>query len=210
VLASVVDRLGELDSWLLLLAVFLLSAGESAIMLDLVVPGEVAMVVAGAVVADTGGPVAATMACAAAGALVGDSISYALGATVGTRAVDRWPWARRRLCPSTRRARRYFEHRGGVVVFVGRWVGALRAVVPFVAEAGRMGYQRFLAWDVPAAITWGVAVVGLGAAFGDDVVDLVEALDWWATVVVAVSVVAWLGFRLARRRAERATAEPSR
>lgn len=209
-LDSVIDRLGELDLWLLLLAVFLLSAGESAIMLDLVVPGEVAMVVAGTVVADSGGPVVAAMACAAAGAIVGDSISYALGATVGTRAVDRWSWARRRLGPSVGRARRYFEHRGGVVVFVGRWVGALRAVVPFVAGAGRMGYRRFLAWDVPAAITWGVTIVGLGAAFGDDVVDVIEELDWWATIVVVLLVVAWLGFRLARRRAERGPADPSR
>ncbi len=88
-LDSVLDRLGELDLWLFLLAVFVLSAAESAIMLDLLVPGEVAMVVAGTVAAGSGGPVAATMACAAAGAVVGDSVSFVLGATVGTRAVQR-------------------------------------------------------------------------------------------------------------------------
>lgn len=209
-LDSVVDRLGELDLWLLLVAVFLLSAGESAIMLDLLVPGEVAMVVAGIVVADSRGSVVAAMACAAAGAIVGDSISYGLGATAGTHAVDRWSWARRRLGPSVGRARRYFEDRGGVVVFVGRWVGALRAVAPFVAGAGRMGYRRFHAWDVPAAITWGVTIVRLGAAFGDAMVDVIERFDWWATLAAVSLIVAWLGFRLARHRAGRGAVDPSR
>ncbi|GIU87570.1 MAG: hypothetical protein KatS3mg009_2085 [Acidimicrobiia bacterium] len=93
-------------------------------------------------------------------------------------------------------------------MFVGRWVGALRAVVPFVAGTGRMRYRRFLAWDVPAAITWGAAVVGLGAAFGDDVVDLIEELDWWATVAVAGAAAAWLAVRAVRSRRAR-TAQPA-
>lgn len=204
-LHSVVDRLGDLDLWLFLLAVFVLSAAESAIMLDLLVPGEVAMVVAGTVAAG-GGPVAATMACAAVGAVVGDSVSFLLGATLGTRAVQRWAWTRRRFGPPVERAERYFARRGGVVVFVARWVGALRAVVPFVAGTGRMRYRRFLAWDVPAAITWGATVVGLGAAFGDDVVDVIEELDWWATVAVAGAAAGWLATRMVRSRRARAAA----
>jgi membrane protein DedA with SNARE-associated domain len=163
------------------------------------------MVIGGSVLAEQDGPVIAGMAVAAAGALVGDSFSFFLGATVGTRIVDEWSFLQRRFGSSIERAQRYFERRGGPLVFAARFVGALRAVVPFVAASSGMSYRRFLAWDAPAALIWGPLTVGLGAAFGDDIALTIDRLDWWVTVAIAAALAGWLLYRWVKhRRAKRA------
>ena len=198
--SSLLERLQDLDVVILLGAMLLLSAGEAALFLDLLVPGEVAMIVGGAVLADQNGPVVAGMACAAVGAVIGDSLSFLLGATVGTRLVERWDFLRRHLGPQIERARKYFERGGGPIVAVARFVGALRAVVPFVAASNGMPYRRFLLWDVPAAIVWGTLMVGLGAAYGDDIARTIDRLDWWMTLAILVAIAGWLLYRRIRNR----------
>lgn len=65
-------------------------------------------------------------------------------------------WLRRqtRLSAARERAASYFERHGSATVLVGRWIGVLRAVVPFAAETAEMPFNRFLKWNALALITW--------------------------------------------------------
>ena len=153
--SQILDRLQELHPAVLLVVMLVLAAGEAALFLDLLVPGEVAMVVGGAVLAGEDGDagrsawIVGGMAAAAVGAVLGDSLSYWLGRTVGTRIIERWDFLQRHLGPQLERARDYFGRGGGPVIAVARFVGPLRAVVPFVAGSSGMDFRRFLQWDVP-------------------------------------------------------------
>ena len=121
----------ELITWagergdLLYLVVFLLVLGESALMLDLFVPGEVGLVLASAAVRSADGSLGLVIAVASAGAVVGDSISYWLGRRFGPELVNRWRFTlvagsdRPSSAPDALRA----PGRHGSVR--GRWVGAL-------------------------------------------------------------------------------------
>jgi membrane-associated protein len=200
VVTSLLERLEDLDVAVLLAAMLFLAAAEAAIVLDLLVPGEVAMVLGGAVLAEQDGPVVLGMLAAALGAAIGDSLSFLFGATVGVRAVERWSWLRRHFGQSIERARRYFDRRGGLVVFVARFIGALRAVVPFVAASSGMRYRRFLLWDLPAAALWGPLMVGLGAAFGDDLAATIDRFDLWLTLAVIGGLAVWVLVRATRHR----------
>jgi membrane protein DedA with SNARE-associated domain len=204
VITWLLDELESLDTVVVLVAMFFLAAGEAAFLLDLIVPGEVAMVVGGAVLEQKNGPIVAGMFMAAAGAVAGDSFSFWLGRVLGTKAVAPGRFMHRHFGDSIERARRYFEHRGGPVVSIARFIGALRAAVPFVAATSGMQYGRFLLWDVPAAIAWACLMVGLGAAFGDDIAATIDRLDWWVTLIVAGALVVWFVVHRvrARRRAE--------
>jgi membrane-associated protein len=204
---SLLDRLSELDGIVLLATMLLFAMGEATFVLDLIVPGEVAMVLGGAVLAEQDTPIVAGMAAAAIGAILGDSLSFLAGATLGTRLVERWSYLQRHAGPSIERAREYFGRRGGIVIVVGRFVGALRAVVPFVAATSGMSYKRFLWFDVPAAIAWGCLTVGLGAAFGRPIARAIDRLDWWTTIALAALIAGWLLFRWwkARRTSRHAT-----
>jgi membrane protein DedA with SNARE-associated domain len=84
-------------------------------------------------------------------------------------------------------------------VFLGRWVGALRAVVPFVAGAAHMPYGRFLAWNVAASIGWVTTVVLLGWTLGNTVAATVDRVGAVVSVLVVVAIVLWV-VRLRRVR----------
>ena len=193
----ILEWAGGLSSWILVPAGFLLAFGETAILLDLLVPGEVGMVIVGAAAARSDYPLAPVMVAGMLGAVVGDSVSYAIGRRWGARVVCRWEFTRRRFEPRMQRAERYFHTHGGWLVFVARFVGAFRAVVPLVVGTTGMPYPRFLAWNVVASVTWAGIAVSLGYHFGDEIARLVDRVGLVVSVVAAAALLAWW---LVRRR----------
>ena len=179
-------------------AAFFLAFAECALFLDLVVPGEAGMVVAGAAAARADVPLPSMIAAAAAGAILGDSVSYAIGRRWGLAVVRRWEPVRRRVEPRVERAEQYFAERGGVAVFLGRFVGVVRGVVPVVAGTARMPYRRFLPWNIAASLVWTGAVMSAGYLLGRNVESLVSRASVVVTGVVVAGVVIW--WVVARRR----------
>jgi membrane protein DedA with SNARE-associated domain len=176
-----------------------LAFGETAIGLDLVVPGEAGMVVAGAA-ADSGRhPLILVVVAAALGAMAGDSLSFAIGRRWGMPLVERWPMTRRRLAPQAERASAWVERHGGLAVFAGRWIGAVRAVVPLVAGMSHMPVRRFMMWNALASVTWAGTAVTVGYVAGLPAARMVDRAGVW--VYVAVAVIAAGLYLRSRRRA---------
>jgi membrane-associated protein len=172
--------------------------------MDLVVPGEAGMVVAGAAASRADVPLVTMIAAAAVGAVAGDSVSYWVGRRWGMSVIRRWEPLRRRLEPRVERSHKYFAERGGVAVFLGRFVGAVRGVVPAVAGMSAMPYRRFLPWNVLASLVWTTAVVSAGYLLGRNVEKVVSRTSLVITLlVVGGAVTWWLMRRRNRRRAGR-------
>lgn len=187
---DLLERLGELSTIGLCVAVALLAFSETAILLDLAVPGEVGLVLAGAAAAHGDHPVAAVVLAGALGATAGDTASYLVGRRWGRAVIDRFALTRRRLAPVVDRAEAHFAQHGGRSVFLARWVGALRAVVPFVAGLGRLRAASFLAWNVLASLAWASVVVLLGWGFGERVASVVDRVGLGLSAVVVAGLVA--------------------
>ena len=188
----------RVDGVALVLIVLVMVLAESLVVTDLLVPGEVGLVVAGAAAAGNGTPIVAVIAAAAVGALAGDSLGYLIGHRFGRDLVDRWRWTRR-LRPALRRARRHFADRGGMTVAVARWIGSLRAVVPVIAGAGDMRFARFVMWDAPSAVLWSTAIGTVGYVWGDDIADPVDRVGVGVSVAAVLAIAAIVV--VARRRA---------
>ncbi len=186
-------------------AAFLLAFAECALFMDLVVPGEAGMVVAGAAASRADVPLGTMIAAAAIGAIAGDSASYWAGRRWGMALIQRWEPVRRRLEPRVERSRDYFARRGGAAVFLGRFVGAVRGVVPAVAGMSAMPYRRFLPWNVLASIVWTSAVVSAGYLLGRNVEKVVSKASLVIAVVVVAGAVTWW---LLRRRSQDRAARP--
>jgi membrane-associated protein len=204
IVEQVLDAVADLGPVFLHLAAFLLAFAECALFMDLVVPGEAGMVVAGAVAARADVPLATMIVAATVGAIVGDSVSFFVGRRWGMRLVRRWEPIRRRLEPRVEQAQAYFEKRGGAAVFFGRFVGAVRGVIPAVAGTAAMPYRRFLPWNALASTAWAGAVVSAGYVLGRNVERVVSEVGLAvAGVVVAGALVWWLLRRHRRQRAAR-------
>jgi membrane-associated protein len=201
----VLDAIADLGPVVLHLAAFLLAFAECALFMDLVVPGEAGMVVAGAAAARADVPLATMIVAATAGAILGDSVSFFVGRRWGMRLVRRWEPIRRRLEPRVEQAQAYFEKRGGAAVFLGRFVGAVRGVIPAVAGTAAMPYRRFLPWNALASIVWTTAVVSAGYVLGRNVERVLSKASLVVTGVVLAGVLVWW---LLRRRRRQGVAPP--
>ena len=59
----------------------------------------------------------------------------------------------------------FFERRGGMTILIGRFIGLVRAIAPFVAGASRMPLRKFLPYDVLGAGLWATTFCVLGFVF---------------------------------------------
>jgi membrane-associated protein len=184
----VIDFVSRADGLALGLVVFALVLGESLIVTDFVIPGEVGLVIAGAAAARNGTPLPVVVGAAACGAVAGDTIGYLVGRHFGTGLVERGRWLRR-LRPTLQRARHHFERHGGLTVAGARWVGALRGAIPVVAGSARFPAPRLYAASVPSALVWSAAVAAIGFLWGDDVADVVDRVGLALSVIVVVAIV---------------------
>lgn len=137
---------------------------ESLAIVGIFVPGSVVIVLAGFFAAQGKGDALSLMAVSALGAVLGDMLSYLLGARFGeilfhTRILKR----RRKVLE---RARSFFLGHGGKAVFFGRFVGFLRPFMPMIAGSARMSPALFAIYALISGILWGIAYPGLGYFFG--------------------------------------------
>ena len=122
-------------------AVFAGALLESVAVIGFVVPGSL-MVFGGGVLIGLQvlGP-GWTALAAIAGAALGDGFNYWLGRHYQDRLRHVWPL--RNYPELLDRGQAYFVQNGGKSVFLGRFIGPLRAIVPVVAGMSSMSVLRF-------------------------------------------------------------------
>lgn len=127
-----------------------------------IVPSEATAIAAG-VVAGTGGlSVEVCILAAAAGAIVGDNISFGLGHFLGAR-VERRFFKGEKAQKRLDWARKTLDERGGYLIVVARFIPGGRTVTTFTAGfVETFSWRRFLAFDTLAGAIWGTYTVLLG------------------------------------------------
>lgn len=104
------------------------------------------------------------MACAAAGAFLGDALSYAFGRYQGRHLRRIWPFNRH---PQWLARGEAFFHRHGLKgIVIARYVGAVRPLVPAIAGMLHMRWRSYLPPSAFAAPTWAFAFIAPGWLFG--------------------------------------------
>ncbi len=172
-------------------AVFLLVAIES---LGVPLPGETAVIIAGAYAGSTHklSPWL-IFAAAAAAAIVGNSVGYWVGEKGGYRLARRYG-SKIRLDERKLKVARYlFDRHGGKVIFFGRFVSILRTYAAFLAGTSRMSWRKFLPATVASSIVWAavytVAAYFAGAALERDSGTVSLILGIVAAVVIVVALI---------------------
>lgn len=126
------------------------------------------------------------IACAAAGAFLGDALSFGFGRSQGSRLRRMWPFSRH---PEWLvRGEVFFNRHGLKGIVIARYVGAVRPLVPAIAGMLHMSWRRYLPVSAIAASTWSFAFVAPGWLFGAWL-DLLSAVAGRLALVVGVLLV---------------------
>jgi membrane protein DedA with SNARE-associated domain len=181
-----------------LLFLFAIVCLESA---GLWLPGETALIAAGVYASKGHLSIAAVIAIAAAGAIIGDNIGYWLGREGGRRLIYRYAWIRRLADRVMPQAERFFEKHGGKAVFLARFFGGVRVTGAWMAGITRMSWWRFLFWNAAGGIVWAVGVGLVSFYAGRAVADTIARYGVYGGVGIGVLfVLAIAALHLWRRR----------
>jgi membrane protein DedA with SNARE-associated domain len=202
-LNRVLDWYAEYGYWAVFVPVLLETAG-------LPLPGETSLLFAG-VASSTGRlDVYWTIAAGASAAIIGDNVGYAIGRFGGRRLVMRLAnlgGVERSLAWGEA----YFERRGGVTVFLARWLPGLRIFGAWIAGMVHMKWWKFALWNAAGGICWATTIVLLGHFFGKSIHGIERVLGVGgviALVLVALGAAVLWRRHEQRRQREREEATP--
>jgi membrane protein DedA with SNARE-associated domain len=195
-LTDLSDRLGVWTYALVAVMAFL----ETGAFVGLIAPGETAVVLGGVVAARGDVDLPAMIALTWAAAALGDLASFTLGRRLGRRfLLARGP---RVGITGARLARveGFFDRHGPKAILVGRFVGLVRAVAPFLAGASNMELRAFLPWSILGTAIWSSAFVLIGYAFSSSFSTAAGAFTHGALglAAVAAAVLLWRAHRARR------------
>jgi membrane protein DedA with SNARE-associated domain len=139
-----------------------LAFGESFAIISLFFPATVLMVGIGGLIAAADIPFWPMWAGAAVGASLGDWISYWIGYKLKDAARNIWPLSR--YPDLFDRGERFFFRWGVWSIFLGRFFGPLRAIVPLVAGMFAMPSLPFQLANVTSAMIWAFVLLAPGFA----------------------------------------------
>jgi membrane-associated protein len=160
---------------------------ETSILIGLVVPGDTVVIVASTGIANVVEYIA-LIVVVVAGSLLGESVGFALGRYFGPKirtsrlgkrlGEDHWV-----------RAENYLDRRGGIAVFVSRFLPVLHSLVPLTVGMSNMSYRKFMAWTIPACIIWATAYASVGWAAAESYRELADRLHYAGYIFAAIFAV---------------------
>ena len=194
------DFANLLGNWTYLI-VGLLAFLETGAFVGLLVPGETAMVLGGAVAGLGVINLYLLIAIAWTMAFLGDSFSFMLGRKLGRGFVLRHGPKVGVTRERFEQVEVYFDKHGGKTVLIGRFVGLVRALSPFVAGTSGMGYAAFAPYSILGSGLQVTSNIILGYVFARSIDAAAEYAGLVAVVmgtIIVVGVTAVVSFRYFR------------
>jgi len=199
------DVSNTLGAWTYLL-VGVFAFAETGAFIGLLVPGETVMTLGGAVAGQGAIDVYLLIAIAWFAAWLGDTTSFFLGRRLGRGFVlrngPRFGISNDRF----ERVEDYFGRHGGKTIFIGRFIGLVRALAPFIAGSSDMRYRAFVPYSILGTGLWSSLHIVVGYLFSRSIETAAEYAGKGAfllgtlIVIVVGSVLLYRYFRVAGNR----------
>src|SRR4051794_15942787 len=172
---------------------------ETGAFVGLIAPGEFTVIVGGVIAGqgtiDIIPLIGLTWACC----IAGDSTSFFVGKKLGRQFLERHGPRVKITHERLEQVDGYFARHGGKTIMIGRFIGLVRALAPFVAGTSGMRYRRFIPYSVIGTGLWATFYLLLGFFFYRSF-DKVAAIAGRATFVFAVLVALGVGVYWAYKR----------
>ena len=169
---------------------------ETGAFVGLIAPGETFLIFGGVVAGQGTISLVTLIAIVWTCAVLGDLASFYAGRRLGRAFLIKHGSKVQITEERVHQVEGFFDRHGGKAIFLGRFVGLVRAVNPFLAGSSGMPLRRFLPYDIIGAGAWATMLLVLGYVFWqsfDRVLHYAEqgTLALGATIVVIAGGV-WL------------------
>jgi membrane protein DedA with SNARE-associated domain len=183
---------------------------ETGAGVGLVAPGELAVIFGGVSAGHGEIELIPLIAIVWACALAGDLTSFVLGRRLGREFL---------VCHGPKvgitphrleQVERFFAAHGGKTIFIGRFVGLIRPLSPFIAGASKMPARRFIPLTTLAAGIWAATFSVLGYLFWqslDQLIAITKQGTFALAAVIALVVAIIVLYRHLRGRSRRDASE---
>jgi undecaprenyl-diphosphatase len=170
-LQDISEALGDFTYVLVGLFAFL----ETGAFVGLIAPGETVVLLAGAVAGQGVTSILLTIAIVWFCAWAGDTASFLIGRRLGRDFILRHGPKLRITEERFHQVEGYFQRHGGKTILIGRFIGLVRALAPFIAGSSGMQYRAFVPYSILGTGLWATtfSLIGYFAAM-----SLNEAKDW--------------------------------
>jgi undecaprenyl-diphosphatase len=165
---------------------------ETGAGIGLIAPGELAVVIGGVTAGQGHTHIGLLIVLVWGCAFAGDTVSFLLGRRLGREFLVTHGPKVKLTHARIEQVERFFASHGGKTILVGRFIGLVRALAPFLAGASKMAPRRFIPYSFLAAGVWSATFSILGYVFWQSF-DQAAAIAKQGTLALS----ALIGFLLA-------------
>jgi membrane protein DedA with SNARE-associated domain/membrane-associated phospholipid phosphatase len=179
---------------------------ETGAFVGLVAPGETVVIAAGVIAGQGEISLLPLIGVVWTCAVLGDTTSFFIGRRLGRDFLLRHGPKVGITRPRLEQVEGYFQRHGGKTILIGRFIGLVRALAPFIAGSSRLAYRRFIPFSVVGTGLWATVFCLLGYLFWqsfDRVAQVAGQATFAFGVVAGVVVGAVYAYRRLRDEGER-------
>jgi len=153
-------QLGSVWSYLVILFFAFL---DTVFIIGTIFPGSILIMVAGFLAAISSLNIFLCFIVVMIGVVSGDVLTYYIG-THGTN----WFHSESKWLKFAylKKGQKFFDKHGDKSILLGRFMGVIKAIVPFIAGLIRMDFKKFLYLNIISGVIWAVFYLGLGYFLG--------------------------------------------
>ena len=190
-LAGVVSGAHSLDDlirWGGYVVLFTIVFTETGLLVGFFLPGDSLLITAGLVAAAGGLNIWWLNGLLIVAAVSGDSVGYAIGASIGPRLFTR-PKSLLFNPRHIERTRAFYARHGAKTIVIARFVPIIRTFAPVVAGVGQMEYRQFLLYNVAGGVGWVTSMTWAGYLLGRAIPNIADYVHVVVVVVIVLSVI---------------------
>jgi undecaprenyl-diphosphatase len=174
--------------------IFLFAFTESLLLVGIIFPGAAFLVSLGALIGLGVLDFYTAWIWASLGGFLGDGLSFWIGHKYKQNLLKMWPIYK--FPELIDKGQKFFHKYGGVSVFIGRFVGPVRPIIPAIGGMMGMDVKRYIIISCVASIIWAPFYLLPGMLFGSAIETMAKVAFKMAVLVLVLVTLIWVAYWL--------------